>query len=128
MLGDNLAGEVHHPHTQVVDIDLHANGRQGAFGGDEWDGGPSGLLRHHRWQFGNQCGHDEPIGQRRDGGAGQSGGHGNVGARGGHLCVDDEPEHQTEVVLAEVRLTDRRGTERSRLARRHGVDLSPYLR
>ena len=43
---------------------------------------------------------------------------------GGTWCVDDESEHQTEVVLTEVGLTDRRGTERSRLARRHGLTLA----
>ena len=122
-------GQVDHPHAEVVDVDLHARPPPTCPpAGTSGTAGRPGPLRHHRWQFGDQRGHDDRVGQRGDRRPGEAGGRRDVGARERRRCVDDEPEHQAEVVLAQVGLADRGRAERGSIGATPWVDLSRSVR
>ncbi len=79
VLRDDGAGEVEHPAAEVVDVHLEPQPHEGARRGGERDGGPPGALRGGRRQLGHDAGGDEPVDERRDGGAREAARAGDVG-------------------------------------------------
>ncbi|WP_232514546.1 hypothetical protein [Cellulomonas sp. PSBB021] len=119
-LGEDVPGEVDRAHREVVDVHLGADGDERAARGDERDGGAPGTLGGDGVELGEQAARDEPVDERGDGRARESGGRGDVGAgrwggarrrRAEHLA-----QHETQVELAQGALPRRRTL--------HGLDPS----
>ncbi len=116
------AGQVDDARPEVVDVHLRPDGRERAGRCGERHRRPAGAHRGGGRQLGDEPGLDQAVDERRDGGAGQPGGGGDVGAGrwtgADRRGVEHVPEHELEVVLAQGPLAGGGGA--------HGLDPSAH--
>ena len=104
MLGQHVPGEVDRADAQVVDVDLHADARDGPLRGGQRDGGAARALRLRGVELAHEAGLDEVVDEPRDGRPGQPLGRGELGAGQRLRGVDDAPQRDPEVLVAHLRL------------------------
>ena len=114
VLGQDLAGQVDGAHRHVGDIDLQAQGHEGAARRGQRDPGPARAGGGRRVELGEDAGRDEVVGEPGGGGAGHAGGGGDVGPGDGLGGGQDLPGHQGEVGGAQGRLAGRGRARRLR--------------
>ena len=108
VLGQDLAGQVDGAHRHVGDVDLQAQGHEGAARRGQRDPGPARAGGGRRVELGEDAGRDEVVGEPGGGGAGHAGGGGDAGPGDGPGGGQDPPGHQGEVGGAQGRLAGRR--------------------
>ena len=121
VLGQHVPGEVDRADAQVVDVDLHADARDGPPRGGQRDGRAAGALRLRRVELAHEAGLDEVVDEAGDGRARQALGRGELGARRRLRGVDDAPQRDPEVLVAHLRLPGH-ARRVAGLGRRHALD------